>query len=297
MDERQTKIREGAGLEESRINTELIDFLNKWSSPVLIVIGLVGLGWFGWNYLERAKLAKQNDAFAAYEAAMAGGNPAPASLRNIAADYAGVGSVAEMALLRTADLYLRAAITRVEPGASVDPATGSPEDENDALDDEGVRKYLSQARDLSRRVADATREDPARVLLFVQAQMRLGAALEGLGSGAEARSAYESAAGAAEASGYERLAVVARERAANAERLGNGVAGLPSRDQLAALPGEEPVEEPGAELPMNFDELMNMPFMQEALENGSEGDPDQAPLLPGAPDPAADPAGGGDGAP
>ena len=40
MDERQTQIRQGAGLEESRINTEFLDFLNKWSSPVLIVIGL-----------------------------------------------------------------------------------------------------------------------------------------------------------------------------------------------------------------------------------------------------------------
>ena len=65
MDERQTQIRQGAGLEESRINTEFLDFLNKWSSPVLIVIGLIGLGWFGLNYLERSKQSRMNNAFAA----------------------------------------------------------------------------------------------------------------------------------------------------------------------------------------------------------------------------------------
>lgn len=308
MDERQTKIREGAGLEESRINTELIDFLNKWSSPVLIVIGLIGLGWFGWNYLERSKVAKQNNAFAAFEDAVAGENPAPTSLRGVALEYAGVGSVAELALLRTVDIYLRAAITGVEPGAQIDPATGQPEDERDVLDGDGVRGYLSQARDLSRQVAESTRDRPGRELIQVQAQIRLGAALEGLGSVDEARSAYSSAAGVARAAGFPALARLAERRAELADRLGAGMASLPSRAALAPLPGEEPMDEPGIDIPMSLDELLSMPFMQDALRDG-ELDPSELPDLPDLPElpqpeggqppavPVLDPPAQGDGSP
>lgn len=263
MDERQTKIREGAGLEESRINTDLIEFLNKWSSPVLIVIGLIGLGWFGWNYLQRTKIEKVNTAYAAYEAAIFGGNPSPTTLRSIADEYDGVGSVAEMALLRTVDIYLLAAVARVEPGAQADPVTGEI-GEDELLDDERVQSYLSQARDLSRMVVESTRGDAGRGLLHVQGLMRLGASLEGLGSLDEAKANYTLAADAARAVGFPELAGVADRRAGMTDRLA-AVPTLPNRDALAPLPGDQPVDAPGtgSDLPMNFDELMSMPFMNQ----------------------------------
>lgn len=301
MDERQTQIRQGAGLEESRINTDLIDFLNKWSSPVLIVIGLIGLGWAGLRYMERARVAKIDNAYAAYEGAMAGGSPAPASLRNIAEEFGGVGSVAEMALLRTVDVYLRAAISGIEPGAELDSLTGRPANPDDVLDEARAQSYLTQARDLAGSVVASTEGDEGKALLRVQALMRLGAAREGLGSIEEAKAAYQLAAGTASGAGFRELAVVAEARAAAADRLGE-VPALPSRADLAPLPGDEMLNSSG-EIPMTLEEIMSMPSIGTNNPSGDtgttagsgDGAPPQEPVEPsGDPveEPAADPTGG-----
>lgn len=309
MDERQTQIRQGAGLEESRINTDLIDFLNKWSSPVLIVIGLIGLGWAGLRYMERARIAKINNAYAAYEGAMAGGSPSPASLRNIATEFDGVGSVSEMALLRTVDIYLRAAIAGIEPGAEIDPVTGRPAQESDVLDAERTRNYLSQARDLAASVVASTEGEDGKGLLRIQALMRLGAAREGLGSIEEAKSAYASAAQAATAAGFPELAIVAESRAEAADGLAE-VPTLPSRADLAPLPGDELLNSSG-EVPMTIEEIMSMPSLGTNNPSGDSGTVEgsgdgEAPEQPAEPteEPTADPssgdeppANGGSGAP
>lgn len=290
MDERQTQIRQGAGLEESRINTDLIDFLNKWSSPVLIVIGLIGLGWAGLRYLERAKIAKIDSAYAAYEGAMAGGSPSPASLRTIASEFKGVGSVPEMALLRTVDVYLRAAISGIEPGAELDPLTGLPSQDSDLLDEERARGYLSLARDLAGTVVESTASDDGRLLLRVQALMRLGAAQEGLGSISEAKASYKRAAEAARAGGFPELGVVAESRADKADSLAE-VPTLPSRADLAPLPGDELLNSAG-EVPMSLEEIMSMPSLGTNNPSGDSsttaGD-GAAPAGPDA-DPGAEPA-------
>ena len=80
MDDRQTQIRQGEGLSESRVNQDFIDFLNKWSSPVLLVLAVAALTWAGLQWMEKKKIEKVNNAFADLEAATAGNNPSPASL-------------------------------------------------------------------------------------------------------------------------------------------------------------------------------------------------------------------------
>jgi hypothetical protein len=285
MDERQTQIRQGAGLEESRINTEFLDFLNKWSSPVLIVIGLIGLGWFGLNYLERSKQSRMNNAFAAYEAAVSGGTPSPASLRNIAGEYSGVGSVGELALLRTVDIYLRAAISGVEPGAEVDPSTGLAANETDRLDADRTQSYLSQARDLSRQVVQAVEQEDGRRLLLVQALMRLGAAEEGLGQIEQAKASYTRAGEVARSAGFPELGTVADRMVSTADRAAAGVS-LPSRAVLVDLPGEQ-FADPSGDLPMNIDDIMSLPAFQNLMQDAEAGQPSSE-------DPSAEPAPTGD---
>lgn len=290
MDERQTKIRQGAGLEESRINTEFIDFLNKWSSPVLIVIGVIGLGWFGLNYFQKSKQTRLNNAFAAYESTVSGGTPSPASLRNIAGEYAGVGAVRELALLRTVDIYLRSAIAGVEPGAEIDPMTGLAANEADRLDADGIRSYLSQARDLSRQVVQAVEKDAGRRLLLVQGLMRLGAAEEGLGQTEQAKAHYARAGEIARAAGFPELATVADGMIAMADRAVAGVS-LPARATLPELPGERFVD-PAGEIPMSIDDIMSLPMFQNLGQDGEPAveDPASDPQPAADPDPAADPA-------
>jgi hypothetical protein len=245
MDDRQTQIRSGAGLEESRLNQDFIDFLKKWSTPVLWLIVLIGAAWWGLRYLKEQRIAKVDNAFASLNEASSGGNPSPASLRTIAADYAGVRSVSELALLQTVDIYLRAAIAGVEPGAEIDPATGQPVNEGDVLDADRVRGYLSQARDMSRGVADSTAGQAGKELLNLQAWMRLGASQEGLGSVEDAKSSYERAAAVAREGGFPELVLLAEARR---DAAGDGVAveALPSEQSLAPLPGEQRVETPAA---------------------------------------------------
>ena len=38
LDRRTRQITEGAGLEESRLNQDFVEFLKKWSTPLLLVI-------------------------------------------------------------------------------------------------------------------------------------------------------------------------------------------------------------------------------------------------------------------
>ena len=51
MDERQTQIREAAGLDESRLNTEFVEFLRKWGPIALGVLAVAALAFVGRNYL------------------------------------------------------------------------------------------------------------------------------------------------------------------------------------------------------------------------------------------------------
>lgn len=212
MDDRQSKITEGAGREESRINEELLDFLNKWSTPVLLLIVIVAGGWFAWQRWQQAQIAEVNDAFAQFDAAMGGGNPSPDALRQVANQYEGVRGVAPMARLTTADLYLNAAMTRLRPGAILD-AEGLPSDPEDNLDDEGVARFLDDAARLYREVLTETEADPGRWLLASSAHFGLGAVAGTRGDVEQAAEHYRAAATAAESASDDMLARVARLRA------------------------------------------------------------------------------------
>ncbi len=62
-DDRLDQIKEGAGLEDSRINQEFVDFIRKWSTPVLLVAALITLGYFLNNKRIDARAAYINEAF------------------------------------------------------------------------------------------------------------------------------------------------------------------------------------------------------------------------------------------
>ena len=123
MDERQQQIRAGAGLEESRLNTEFIDFIQKWGGPFLIICALLMGAWAGWNWLERKKSQRLDEAFGQYEAQLAGGNPSPEALRAVAEEFSGIASVSLLARLNAADIYLAAIRSGVRTGATPTPRT------------------------------------------------------------------------------------------------------------------------------------------------------------------------------
>lgn len=235
MDERQTKIVEGAGLEESRINEDLIAFLNKWSFPVLLVVAIISGAYYVKNMYDERKIATRDEAFAQLGAVEASQTPSVISLTGIANEYEGVGSVAELARLKAADVHMRAART------GVDPADGITE-----LSDDDRSFHLEKAEGLFRAVLESSADDPERTLIAVNAAFGLAAVAETRGDADAARAHYERAESLSNAAGYAPLAAVAAELLAEVDSAEAPV--LYSKAELPRMPYEpEPQPETSAE--------------------------------------------------
>lgn len=238
MDDRQTELQEGKGLEDSRINQEFLDFLNKWSSPVLLTLAVAALVWAGMQYLHRKEIARIDQAFGELAAATQGGNPSPQSLKALAGVYEGVRSVPELALLTTSDLYLSAFVVGIEPGAQMSPMTGLPGNESDLLSDTERKGYLEQAGRLAKQVLDLSDQVKGKELLAMQAMCRLAAVAEGKRDFASAKAMYERLATKATDSMFPSIAVFAKNRIENIGSIENLTA-LPLHAELIALPGQD----------------------------------------------------------
>lgn len=237
MDDRQSGIREGAGLEDSRINQEFLDFLNKWSSPVLLTLAVAALVWAGMQWMHRKEIARIDQAFGELAAATQGGNPSPSSLKTLAAEYKGVRSVSELALLTTSDLYLNAFVVGIEPGSQLSTMTGLPENEKDLLDETQRKVYLEQAGQLANQVLDMTDQVQGKELLAMQAMCRVAAVSEGKRDFASAKSMYERLATKATDNQFPSIATFAKNRIENLGAIENLTA-LPLYADLVALPGQ-----------------------------------------------------------
>lgn len=290
MDDRQTQIREGAGLEDSRINQEFLDFLNKWSSPVLLTLAVGALVWAGLQWMQRKKIARIDQAFSELDAATRGGNPSPASLKTIADTYQGVRSVPELALLTTSDLYLNAFVSRAEPGAQMNPQTGLPVSEDDVLDEDARNAYLSSAQQAAQQVLDMTKGKPGKELIAMQAMTRLAAIAESKREFDQARSIYEQLKSTATSAKYPTLAQFAQQRIDRIPAL-ESIGELPEQASLAPLPGEESI---GAQPELSPEQMQQIQDMidQQAAAAMAEGEGEGQ----GQDQPADDATGGEDDA-
>ncbi len=154
MDQRQTQITEGAGQIESRLNTEFIDWLNKWGSAILMVVLIAALGWIGWQWWERRQTEALNQAFVEYDGAYIAGRPE--GLIQVAEEWDGRAAIYELSLLRAADVYLESFRQRIVPGGSVEVA-------EDKATPEMTAEFLTKAKDLYTKVFERARKDPAHV--------------------------------------------------------------------------------------------------------------------------------------
>ncbi len=235
MDERLKDIKEGAGREESRINQDFLDFLQKWSTPVLILIVIVSGGWTALRLLEQRRVETANNAFNEYEAVATAQDPLPASLRAVADSYEGIGSVSALARLRLGDVHLSAARRGLEPAAPMDPQ-GNPENDADVLDESGRLDHLSRAASAYESVLAEARGTPAKAILAVNALFGLAAVEESRGDAEAARARYEEAARAASGAGLIGLPEIAQARIDSLAELPERPT-LPTRADLPMLPG------------------------------------------------------------
>jgi len=217
MDKRHEQIREGAGLEESRINQDFKDFLIKWGPRILIVAAIVLGGYSGLRYYRQAQADRIDAAFAEYNALVTSGIPSPEALIAVAEAHSSVRALPLIARLQAADLYMRAVISGLEPG--FDPTTdlneqGEVVDESMLLDEQARGDYLERAETLYRGVLDASRDNPDRRLHAIGAAFGLGAVAQSRGELDAAREMYELAESLAASGEYGPLAEVARSRLA-----------------------------------------------------------------------------------
>lgn len=300
MDERQQQIKSGAGLEESRINEDFKEFLEKWGFWLLLLVAVGFGGLWAFQKLEERRVAKVDAAFAAYEGAAGSANPSPDALRRVADEYEGVRSISDLARLRSADIYLHSARTGLLPGAEYD-AEGELTNEDDLLTDEQVARQLDQAQGLYALVYESA--EASGSVLSIEAAFGMGAAGESKGDVELARRGYEAAKAAATRHGRP---VLARAAGARLEAIADGVPerlALFSEDDLPELPtytppAPTPVE---TQIPVVDDEGLAAPLPEgdADAEDGAEPGDGEA-TSEGESEPAgedADDDTGGDDAP
>lgn len=183
MDERQTQIRERAGLEESLLNQDFIDWLRKWGTPILMVAALSAVGYTLYLRYQVGQAQRVDKAFAEFELARAGASASPSALAAVATEFEGVRAVSMLARLEAADRYVDAVRRRMKIGAELavneqGAPSGALAKPEDALADTDRDEYLSQAASLYQRVHDDASTSSGNLLTRVNAMYGLAAVAE-----------------------------------------------------------------------------------------------------------------------
>ncbi len=209
MDDRQTKITEGAGLEESRLNQEFIDFLNKWGFRFLMVVLVIAAGWVGKTRWDQYVEQRLDTALVELESEIATGSPD--GLIALAKKYKSVDSVWEQATLSAATINLESGRKSLIPG-------GDPSDKDDFLDPGSAQKQLQQASDLFAQVVDHAGSESISINAL-DARSGLIAAKISLRDADGARSGLTELIALLEKSGFTDLKDKAEERLASLDEL------------------------------------------------------------------------------
>jgi len=212
MDERQTKIVAGAGLEESRLNTDFIDFLRRWGSHLLLVIAGVAAAYSALAWWQRREAVQLDTAYAELSAAQIAGSPD--NLLRVAADHEAEGAVRELATIAAGNAFLTSGWSGVAPG-------GDPTIEEDRLSDEQRHANYQRAKELFAEVVARVSNDPKMTLHLLDAKFGFAAASASLGETSTAEAALKEVAAVARERQYPALAAMAEEKLASLAKAGS----------------------------------------------------------------------------
>jgi len=281
MEERQKQIQVGAGLQESRLNTDLIMWLEKYGWPILTGVLVIAVIYFGWMRIQGWREDRVDRAFEQYQAARGtmGADGvllgSPEGLLRVADEHQGKASVAALARLDAAEIYLGSARRGLRAGA--DTAAFK---EEDILKPEQVEELARQAKGIFQRVADDTAGKSGKEVLHIRSLWGLASTSISLGDAEGAAKALNAVIENANKSGLTEEAAEAKRRLEALPRLLVPVTLLSD----AALPKPpvtvepEPAPPAGDIIPI---ERMDGPppgFADPALQ--PSGPPAPAPTLP-----------------
>jgi hypothetical protein len=250
-DDRQFQIRERAGLEDSKLNLEFIEFLRKWSTPLLIAIAVIAGGYALYTRYHKAQQDQLSVAFEELRMASRGERPNPTSLIAVAEQYPTVKSVALLARLQAADAYLRAVRQKAALGAAIKAEDGTIADATGVLTDDLREQYLNAAKQQYQLVLDAAKSSDEKRMMAVAASFGLAAVAESAGNFSDASAAYEETVKLAEAAGDSVHADVAKKRIADLDAIKKvapvlSQADLPKPPAPPSLPSIIPTTPPAA---------------------------------------------------
>lgn len=250
MDDRQQQIQMGAGLQESRLNTDLIAFLEKWGTWILTVVLVLVAGYVGYAKYKEYHLAKHDDAFDQYASARgvmsADGvlNGSPDNLLRIASEHGTRGAVAHLARLDAAEIKLGAARRGLRLGT--DLGAIKPED---ALTPEETAVLAKEASELFAQVKASTSGDKSLSVLNLRANWGLVASALSAGDIESARKTLTEIETLAVKDGFTEQAEQAKKRIATLDALTTPPVLLSDAD-LPALATAAPT--PGAGAPVTI---------------------------------------------
>lgn len=250
MDETPNKpsqIRVGAGLEESRLNQDFVDFLKKWSTPILLVAALVALGFVALQKYRQHKRDTVDMAFRELEAVSSTDMPSPDSLAEVARTYQGIEAVPAIAHNRAGDSLMFSIQTGLKAGAKVKP-DGTLEQESDVLTDSDRASILSQAERHYQTGLDLSMPIVAQRPISFGSLFGLASVAESRGEADKAKGYYERIIALVDADAptvkedgttgerpFASHSALAKERIAHLSELGRTVS-LISETQLPKLP-------------------------------------------------------------
>ena len=278
MDQRQAQIRERAGLEESRLNEDFIEFLRTYGVWILLLVALAGGGTTAKRWWDTQQAQKVDQAFEEFEAVRAGADGAsPESVAAVAQTVGSTRSVGILARLEAADLYLSAVRRGVKAGAKID-AEGKLENADDLLTPDVRKEYLAKASDLYTQVAAEAGTDPARRVFAVGATFGLAAIAECERDFAKAKTLYAQIEQMTAGTTLAMQGTIAKDRAASIDSLANVPALLP-KAELPTIAEAEPA-------PAAMPSTMNLEPVK--IEPGAT--PESTLAQPVAPQPVVPPA-------
>ena len=193
MEERQTKIREGAGLQESRLNTEFIDMMRKWGPHLVTGLAVIAGLYFAYNKWEAWRSDQKDGAFVQLNEAAKSGSPS--GLEAVGRDHAG-SAVALEATSYAADLHMGAARTGIPVGeklADIDTSKLADSTKQFLTDDE-KKKELGAAEGLYQSVVASANSTTGQQLLAIGSLNGLASIAEDRGELNKAKEFYQQAA-------------------------------------------------------------------------------------------------------
>lgn len=209
MDDRQTRITEGAGLEESRLNQDFIEWLNIWGFRILMVVLVLAAGWVAKTKWDQYRERRLDTALVELEAEIATGSPD--TIVRLAKKYQSVGTVWEQAMLNAAAINLESGRRALKPG-------GDPSNKEDFLEGDEADLQLEKAADQYAEVIDRAGRNSTTVNAFDARSGRI-AALISLKKGDEARKELNELIPLLDKAGFADLKRQAEERLARLDEL------------------------------------------------------------------------------